>query len=434
MRRFVGIMLLSIQCVLAQDTDSLKRLIATLPDDTNKVNALSALCEAYQDQDDNPAALKAGRDAVLLAEQLGWKKGLSRSHNNLGVTYFGLGNYPEALQHYLAALRVRNEMGHKPAIAASYNNIGIIHSCMGNFDEALKNHFASLKLKRVAGDSLNLHHSFTNIGTAYEKMGRFGEALQYHTLALEKLKQQKNEGKMAETFINMGNAYDGMKLFDQALDSYQQALRIMLKNGDKLGEAVCYLNISSLLAKEGRWKEAREHLNKTLAFSKEAAFLDLEKEAENHLWQVYEEMGDSREALQHYKQYIGLRDKIFNEENTKQLVRTEMNYEFEKKESMARAEQEKKDAVAAAEKRRQRIILFSISGLGLLVLGFAVFAYRSFLQKKKANIEIMRQKQIIEEKQKEILDSIYYARRIQRSLLPGEKYISKNIFRLKARH
>lgn len=35
-----------------------------------------------------------------------------------------------------------------------------------------------------------------------------------------------------------------------------------------------------------------------------------------------------------------------------------------------------------------------------------------------------------EEKQKEILDSIHYAKRIQQSLLPNEKYISKNLYRL----
>ena len=35
-----------------------------------------------------------------------------------------------------------------------------------------------------------------------------------------------------------------------------------------------------------------------------------------------------------------------------------------------------------------------------------------------------------EEKQKEILDSIFYARRIQRSLLTTEKYIGRNLKRL----
>ena len=45
--------------------------------------------------------------------------------------------------------------------------------------------------------------------------------------------------------------------------------------------------------------------------------------------------------------------------------------------------------------------------------------------------EAQHQKEIVEEKQKEILDSIRYAKRIQQSLLPTEKYIDKKFKELK---
>ena len=48
------------------------------------------------------------------------------------------------------------------------------------------------------------------------------------------------------------------------------------------------------------------------------------------------------------------------------------------------------------------------------------------LQKK----QIQKQKLLVEEKQKEILDSIQYAKRIQQSLLPTEKYIEKSLKKL----
>ena len=65
-------------------------------------------------------------------------------------------------------------------------------------------------------------------------------------------------------------------------------------------------------------------------------------------------------------------------------------------------------------------------------MAITFFIFRSYQQKKKANElitkqrdEVELQKQLIEEKQKEILDSIHYAKRIQLSLLPTEKYIDK---------
>ena len=108
-----------------------------------------------------------------------------------------------------------------------------------------------------------------------------------------------------------------------------------------------------------------------------------------------------------------------------------MNYEFDKKETQARAEQDKKDAVAVAESRKQQIILYSVIGGLLLVVLFAGFIYRSLIQIKKKNILITAQKKKIEEKQKEILDSIHYAKRIQDAMLPRESYIEKTIRRLK---
>lgn len=52
---------------------------------------------------------------------------------------------------------------------------------------------------------------------------------------------------------------------------------------------------------------------------------------------------------------------------------------------------------------------------------------------RKAKEQIMLQKQMIETKNKDITDSIVYAQRIQQSLLPTEKYIDKNIERLKSK-
>ncbi|HEY6160088.1 MAG TPA: hypothetical protein VI112_02665, partial [Bacteroidia bacterium] len=139
--------------------------------------------------------------------------------------------------------------------------------------------------------------------------------------------------------------------------------------------------------------------------------------------------GDYKGALEHYKKFIAARDSISNEENTKKQTRSEMQYEFDKKESQAQAEQDKRDAVT-------RIIIYSISGGLVLVLLLAVFIYHSYRQKQKANIIIMwqkeeveKQKHLVEEKQKEILDSIHYAKRIQHSLLPREAYISRKLKR-----
>ncbi len=77
----------------------------------------------------------------------------------------------------------------------------------------------------------------------------------------------------------------------------------------------------------------------------------------------------------------------------------------------------------------------------VLALSVLAFIYRSYQQKKKANLIISEQKNQVEEqrkaletKNKEITDSIYYARRIQRALLPSTYLIDKSFIRLKEKN
>jgi len=95
-----------------------------------------------------------------------------------------------------------------------------------------------------------------------------------------------------------------------------------------------------------------------------------------------------------------------------------------------KAEQDKKDVIAKAElKQKENERNYFIVGFGL-VLVLALFILRGYKQKQKANEIIATQKHLVDEKQKEILDSIHYAKRIQTALLPSEMYIEKSLQKL----
>lgn len=72
----------------------------------------------------------------------------------------------------------------------------------------------------------------------------------------------------------------------------------------------------------------------------------------------------------------------------------------------------------------------------LIMIVIAELAVWFLLQRSMAFMKLQQnkisaQKRVIEEKQKEILDSIHYAKRIQRSLLPSESYLERKINRKK---
>jgi len=83
---------------------------------------------------------------------------------------------------------------------------------------------------------------------------------------------------------------------------------------------------------------------------------------------------------------------------------------------------------------QQTQVIIIIFSLGFISLVFLLFAIRSNIQRKKANQllfeqkkEVENQKQLVDEKQKEIVDSINYARRIQTALMAHDKLLSKHL-------
>jgi cell division protein FtsX len=112
-------------------------------------------------------------------------------------------------------------------------------------------------------------------------------------------------------------------------------------------------------------------------------------------------------------------------------------YETEKKEQQNRALKTENELSAKTIRQQTIITYVTIAGLALaLILAFFIFRglkqqrlTNKIISEQKAEVEL--QKHLVEEHQKEILDSIRYAKRIQKAHLPTESYVKRNIDRLK---
>jgi serine phosphatase RsbU (regulator of sigma subunit) len=122
-----------------------------------------------------------------------------------------------------------------------------------------------------------------------------------------------------------------------------------------------------------------------------------------------------------------LKDSITSDQTRKEITKKELQFEFDKKEAILNAEKEKESALANKEKRIQQIIIYSVSFGFILLLALALVILRNLQKNKKQNKIITEQKHIVEEKQKEILDSIHYAKLIQHALLASDSILNDNL-------
>jgi cell division protein FtsB len=160
----------------------------------------------------------------------------------------------------------------------------------------------------------------------------------------------------------------------------------------------------------------------------------------SNLADCYEEAGDFRQAYKYYRMYTSVNDSLLGAENNKAIAEMNARYESEKKDKEIKLlNKDKVIQLAEIEKQQAQRNMFIVgSALLLLLTGFV---YRSYNHKKKANTIITKQKEeveaqklvveqqrdLINEKQKEIIDSIKYAQRIQKSLITNDSYIEKKL-------
>ena len=460
--------------------DSLQNVLKITKEDTIKLNTLNALSWVLLNENKDEVSLKYAREALLFANSLPMeyikirgkgmatayttigvlfykegklseslkshaaslkikeaiqdKKGIANSYSNIGIIYNEQGNYPEALRIQLISLKLREELGDQALSAASYNNIGLIYLNQSNYPKALKNFYLSLKLKQEKGDKNGVAIAYTNIGNIYKNQGEYSDALTNYFTALKIFELINKKRGAAATYTNIGNLYLKLNNYEEALKNFTKSLKIETEIKEKSGIANCYYGLGELNVRLNKLTEAKMYYNKSLSLSKEIGNkFDICTDY-NQLSILDSIQGNWKSAFENHQLFILYRDSLFNETNTKKTIQSQMQYDFDKKQAIAQAEQEKKDIITTAKSKKQKLILlFVFAGL-FFVIVFAGFILRSLriTSKQKKIIEIKNkeaelQKKIIEEKNKDITDSIYYAKQIQDALMGENEHISMHL-------
>ncbi len=379
-----------------------------------------------------PLSLDFFFKALKIRESLNNKERTAATLGNIGNVYDHQGNYPQALNYHFKALKIDEELGNKAGICRHLGNIGLIYSNQKDYAKALDYYFKGLKIANELNDKSMIAPHISNIGGVYSEQGNYSKALDYYFKALKIAEEQGNRSGITLTYTNIGTAYDKQaraaelehdfaasdSLYRNAFDYYSKALEISEELGDKDGITLNLCNMGSLYISLKKFKEAELYLQKARILADTVGALGYIAAIENSMSELYEKTNQPEKALEHYKKYITARDSIYNEENTKKSVRSEMNFEFETKQATQKAEQEKADAIAREEKEKQKVILILISCFLIIVLVFAGFMFNRWRLTQK-------QKAIIEKQKEKIVDSINYAQHIQQSILIEEKEIQK---------
>ena len=370
-------------------------------------------------------------------------KGQSTIYNNLGNISKERGDFVSAIDYYTSSLKIDEKLKNESGIASCLNNIGILYANQDQFDIAIRYYKRSIVIRKRIKDHEGMASPLNNMGNVYEYKKEFFKAIEYYQESLEIEKNSNNTVGIATSLFNIAGAYkqlaDITKNKKPSTEYYTKSKELsykVLEMSNELGQntiiAFTLTNLASIYQVEGLTNEAIKAGNRALNIAKVTGAVRSIRDAAELLYHSYKKNNDEQNSLKMFELFVQMKDSIYSSENQDEIIRQEYKYKYDKQveaDSLIQAKEKEITLVQLKQEKTKKIAL--ISGL-ILMLIFLVFMYNRYkvtLKQKeiisKKEQETNRQKGLLETKNKEITDSINYAKRIQAAILPAPKIVKE---------
>ncbi len=341
----------------------------------------------------------------------------------------------EALKKYVAYAKIANP---KDCVSELYV-LGWFETNTGMADSALVHLQESYDrcAKLYKPNSSMFVELLTWIGNAHNMKRNFRKAVECQLRAAENAKAAKNDWGMNDSYRYAAYAYANMKMPDSAIFYLKKCEDYLFTT--TAHERIYFVGTELIkhLVRNKRGNEADKYvriLEDTTAFGanwKKAEHIRAWMDAAQFAY--YKNKGNHEKALASLMDYQTIKDSLERRRNRANVGEQNLKAEFQKQQEQEKLEQQKKDFETQDKIRGQKIFNYAMIGVVFVVALLLFMAYRNIRDRKKAFAEITkqkdeveRQKTIVETKNKEISDSINYAKRLQEAILPDNTYLKSH--------
>ena len=342
----------------------------------------------------------------------------------IGNSYAINANYLKAIESYLEAKKIFIKLADKDNEGEMLNLIGAQYYYLKNWDKSIEYFLEAFKIVKELGDVEKQARYLNNIGLIYDRRGDYEKALEYQTRSLIINQEYKDSLGVSGNFNNIANIYSNTEEHKKAIEFYKKSLDLKRKLGQRNRLSLVLQNLSWAYYKSDNYVAALKYAKEGLVIAQEDNDLFNERDALTKLGDIYDALTDYKKANEYIKLGNLLQDSIDQLNNAELIADMDAKYEADKKDNEI-ALQQVEIAKQNTEVKLQTTqkIWFAIGLFLAIVLLFV--SYWGFKQKQKANLQLKQKNAIIEEKNKNITDSITYASTIQQSFLPDIGEISK---------
>lgn len=310
--------------------------------------------------------------------------------NQLGALNYIKGDYSASVKEYSKAFELLEEESDLYQKAFALNGRGLIYLSQHAYEQAAVFFEKCIEINTERNDSLTLGSNYLNLGISLSETGRYPEALNALKKGFdftdnfpESSPRLMIINRQGQIQLELGNFAEAKSLFNKALSEYPQ-----INNWER---SFSMTGLGIIALEENDPKNALELGLQGYEYAKLAnAYWDQER-ASGLLSNVYERLGDYKNALQYARLNKIHSDTLYNDAKN-----SEISYHQLQMAEADKATLEQKNLIAEQKAKISNYTLIGLSSI-LALLTLIILLNRRWLQKKeKLNLQLL-------EKQKEVV-------------------------------
>jgi serine phosphatase RsbU (regulator of sigma subunit) len=388
-----------------------------------KIDALNAQSFDVRNAEPNFSGELAEK-ALAASKNISYEKGYVDALTNLGFFYMQKGQNDKGFEALMECLAIHERDQNEVGIGLCLYNLGILHLRIGNFNDAVEYLQKSLSIRMRLGDKAGIAACYFQRAYINQQFNDIDEALKDGERALEIRRELNDTNGMAATLTVISNGYFLKKEFIKAKEIIMQSLKLRHKGNERMGYHASKQRCVEINIELGEYEEARKDAMEGLdAARKEDLPLGVMRFSQS-LGNLELKLGNKEEAKRWYTYAL----EVATNSSYK-------SFQYEVYELLAEVCSQLNDMVGAFEYykkfhqvKEEVISLQSNTRLkSLQFINQVESAKREAELEKNKNTELKKAYDLIEEKNKDILDSINYAKRLQDAILPPLSLVKQHL-------
>ena len=301
-------------------------------------------------------------EALLLYENVGNRSQIAELNYKLGLSCQYLNKYDESLNYYQKAIEIFELIGNKEKAAINYHDIGTLYNDLEKYTLSLYYYEKAIEIYKEFNNEERIAAIYQNIGVLHYNWGNLDKSIGFYQKSLNIYEKLKDKRCIAISLSNIGLIYEENKHYNKALIYYEKSLLMFEEVNNKQALIYIFYNLGSIYRNLNNYNKSIEYFEKGLSLSQELKMKDYTSYNYEGLSGVYEEIGQNKKALNYYKNYVDVKDSIFNDDRFNQIGELEakfQNAQHQKEIEFLKLNQSLKDSKLQKKEAQNLILIFS---------------------------------------------------------------------------